>query len=46
MEVGPFQPASPKVERPEFGPRPDTNFTEFNFKDEIDQLPFQVNIGK
>ena len=46
MEAGPIQPASPKAERPEFGPKPDINSTEFSFKEEIDCLPFQLNIGK
>ena len=46
MEAGPIIPNSPKIERPEFGPRPDTNSTEFNFRDELDWLPFQMNIGK
>ena len=46
VEAGPIQPANPKVERPEFGPRLDTNSTEFSFKDEMDQLPFQQNNGK
>ena len=46
VEAGPIQPASHKVKRPEFGPRPDTNSAEFSFKDEIDWLPFQLNTGK
>ena len=46
MEAGPIQQYSLEIERPEFGPRPDTNSTEFNFKDELDWLPFQLNIGK
>ena len=46
VEEGPIQPDSPKIERPEFGPRPDTNSAEFNFEKELDQLPFQLNIGK
>ena len=29
---GPIQPSSPKIEKPEFGPRPDTNSANFNFK--------------
>ena len=44
--AGPIQPANPKVEKPEFGPRLDTNSAEFIFKDEIDQLPSQLNIRK
>ena len=36
VEVGPIQPDSPKIEKPEFGPRPDTNSTEFNFEKELD----------
>ena len=46
MEVGPIQPDSPKIEKPEFGPRPDTNSTDFNFKNELDWLLFQLNIRK
>ena len=46
VEARPIQPDSPKMERPEFGPRPDTNSTEFNFEKELDHLPFQANIGK
>ena len=46
VEAGPIQPSSPKIEKPEFGPRPDTNSATFNFKNEIDQLPFQLNIRK
>ena len=46
VEAGPIQTNSPKIERPEFGPKLDTNSKEFNFKDELDQLPFQLNIRK
>ena len=46
VEEGPVQPTSPKIERPEFGPRPDTDSASFDFKTETDQLPFQLNIGK
>ena len=46
VETEPIQPTSPKIERPEFGPRPDTGSTNFNFKCMIDLLPFQMNIGK
>ena len=46
VEAGPIQPSSPEIEKPEFGPRPDTSSANFNFKTEIDQLPFQLNIGK
>ena len=46
VEKGPIQPTSPKMEKPEFGPRPDTNSTDFDFKTEIDWLSFQLNIGK
>ena len=41
-----MEPNSPKIERLEFGPRLDTNSTEFNFKDELDWVPFQLNIRK
>ena len=46
VEAGPIQLISPKIERPEFGPRPDTGSTSFNFKSEIDWLPFQLKIWK
>ena len=46
VEAGPIQPDSPKIEKPEFGPRPDTNSANFNFKNELDGLPFQLNIRK
>ena len=46
VEAGPIQPDSPEIEKPEFGPRLDTNFAEFNFEKELNQLPFQLNIGK
>ena len=46
VEAGPIQPTSPKIERPEFGLRLDTDSTYFDFKSEIDWLPFQLNIGK
>ena len=46
VEVGSIQLDSSKTERPKFGPRPDTNSAEFNFEKELDQLPFQLNIGK
>ena len=44
--MGPIQPTSPEIEKPEFGPRLDTNSTNFDFRNEIDWLPFQLNIGK
>ena len=31
VEVGPIQPTNPEIEKPEFGPRPDTISTYFNF---------------
>ena len=31
---------------PKFGPRPDTSRADFNFKMELDCLPFTINIGK
>ena len=45
LEVGPIQSSCPKIEKPEFGPRLDTNSADFNFKNELNQLPFQLNIG-
>ena len=46
VEAGPIQLDSPESERPEFGPRLDTHSTELNFEKELDQLAFQLNIGK
>ena len=46
VEAGPIQPTSSEIEKPEFGPRLDTNFADFYSKTEIDQLPFQLNTGK
>ena len=46
VEAGPIQPDSLQIEKPEFGPRLDTNSKNFNFKNELDWLPFQLNIGK
>ena len=46
VEAGPIQPDVPEMEKPEFGPRPDTNSTDFDFKNELGWLPFQLNIGK
>ena len=46
VEAGSIQSNSPKVERPEFSPGLDTNSAELNFKNELDWLPFQLNIGK
>ena len=46
MEAGPFQPDSLDIERPEFGPKPNTDSTDFDFKEELDCLPFQLNIRK
>ena len=31
---------------PKFGPRPDTSSTDFDFKMELDRLPFTINIGE
>ena len=31
---------------PKFGPRPDTSSADFDFKTELDHLPFTINIGK
>ena len=43
------QPASEdnaNKEQPKFGPRPDTSSTDFDFKSELDRLPFTINIGE
>ena len=34
-----------KDEKPSFGARPDTKSPEFDFKKELEQLPFELNIG-
>ena len=31
---------------PKFGPHPDTSSADFDFKMELDRLPFTINIGK
>ena len=31
--------------RPTFGPRPDTSVADFNFKQEVECLPFKLNLG-
>ena len=31
---------------PKFGPRPDTSSADFDFKKELDRLPFTINIGE
>ena len=46
VEAGPIQLDSPKMERPDFGPRPNTNSAEFDFEKELDSLPFQLSIRK
>ena len=33
-------------QQPKFGPRPDTSSADFDFKTELDRLPFTINIGK
>ena len=32
VKAGPIQPTSPEIEKPEFGPRPDTNSADFDLK--------------
>ena len=34
-----------KDEKPSFGARPNTKNPDFNFKKELEQLPFELNIG-
>ena len=47
MEAWSIQPTSPKMEKkPEFGPRLDTSSTDFDFKNEIGWVLFQLNIRK
>ena len=33
-------------EQPKFGPRPDTSSADFDFKTELERLPFTINIGE
>ena len=33
-------------ERPKFGPVPDTNSPNFDFREELEKLPFKLNIGE
>ena len=37
---------SANKEQPKFGPRPDTSSADFDFKSELDRLPFTINIGE
>ena len=37
---------SPDQQPPKFGPRPDTSSADFDFKLELDCLPFTINIGE
>ena len=37
---------SNKEDRPKFGPRPDLESDEFDFKTELEKLPFTLNIGE
>ena len=37
---------SKKEDRPKFGPRPDLESEEFDFKAELEKLPFTLNIGE
>ena len=37
---------SAEQQPPKFGPRPDTSSTDFDFKMELDCLPFTINIGE
>ena len=39
VEAGPIQPDIPTIEKPEIGPRLDTNSADFDFKIELDWLP-------
>ena len=42
VEAGPIQPNCLKIDKPEFGPRPDTNSADFDFKSELDQCPLPI----
>ena len=37
---------SANQEQPKFGPRPDTSSADFDFKMELERLPFTINIGE
>ena len=34
------------IEKPVFGPRPDTKITDFDFEAEIQCMPFKLNLGE
>ena len=35
-----------KEERPKFGPRPNFESDDFDFKTELERLPFTLNVGR
>ena len=45
-DLQPTSEDSANQEQPKFGPRPDTSSTDFDFKSELDRLPFTINIGE
>ena len=42
----PTSEESANQEQPKFGPRPDTGSADFDFKTELEHLPFTINIGE
>ena len=45
-ELDPQTKDNADQEPPKFGPRPDTSNTDFDFKTELEHLPFTINISK
>ena len=46
VEAGPILPTSLGIQRLEFGPRLDTDSADFDFINDVDWLPFKLNIEK
>ena len=46
LDPQPTSEDSANKEQPKFGPRPDTTSADFDFKSELDHLPFTINIGE
>ena len=45
-DLQPTSEDSANQEQPKFGPRPDTSSADFDFKTELERLPFTINIGE
>ena len=46
LDPQPTSQDSANQEQPKFGPRPDTSSADFDFKMELERLPFTINIGE